>query len=150
MPTLEQKIIDDLKAAMKAKDEAKMRTIRSIKSAILIEKTSGKGAELTPEAELKMLNKLAKQRQDALDIYTKEGREDLAQKEQEELDIIKTYMPEQLSEEEVKNKVQEIIQNTGAEGMKDMGKVMGIASKELLGKADGKMISDIVKKELSN
>ncbi len=150
MPTLEEQVNQDLKEAMKAKDDAKMRSIRAIKTAIIVEKTSEKGGELTPEAELKMLNKLVKQRQDALDIYNKEGRDDLAQKEQEELIIIQTYMPEQMSEEEIETKVDEIINQTGAEGMQDMGKVMGIASKELLGKADGKTISTIVKKKLSS
>ncbi len=149
MPTLEDKVMQDLKEAMKSNDEVKMRTIRAIKSAILLEKTSEKGGELTPETELKMLNKLAKQRQDALDIYRKEGREDLAEKEEQELIIIKTYLPEQLSEEEITSKINEIIEQTGAQGVKDMGKVMGIASKELIGKADGKTISTIVKKQLN-
>ncbi len=150
MPTLEEQINQDLKEAMKAKDDAKMRSIRAIKTAIIVEKTSEKGGELTPETELKMLNKLAKQRQDALDIYNKEGRDDLAQKEQEELIIIQTYMPEQMSEEEIEAEVDQIIRDTGAQGMQDMGKVMGIASKQLLGKADGKTISTVVKKKLSS
>ncbi len=148
--TLEQQVAEDLKEAMKSKDEAKMRTLRAIKSAIIVEKTSENGGELEEEDDIKLLNKLAKQRRDSIEIYVKEGRDDLAQKEQEELDIIMTYLPEPLSTEEIENHIQEIISRTGASGMQDMGKVMGIANKELLGKADGKTIADIVKAQLSS
>ncbi len=149
MANLEEQIMQDLKEAMKAKDEAKLRTLRAIKSAILLEKTSGKSDEMSEEDELKMLNKLAKQRQDALAIYEKENRPELADKEREELVIIQSYMPEQLSDEELEKEVQSIIDEVGASSMADMGKVMGIASKKLLGKADGKSISDKVKTLLS-
>ncbi len=149
METLEHQVMADLKEAMRSKDQAQLRTLRAIKSAILLEKTSGKGGELSPEDELKMLNKLAKQRQDALLIYEKEGRDELANNEREELIIIQSYMPEQLSPEALQSKIQKIIADAGASNMADMGRVMGIASQELLGQADGKAISEEVRKQLS-
>lgn len=148
--SLEQKIMGDLKEAMKAKDQAALRTIRAIKAAILLQKTDGSGTELTEEMEIKMIQKLAKQRQDSLDIFMKQNRQDLAEIEKEELAVLKRYLPEQLSEDKIKEVVDKIISNIGAEGMKDMGKVMGMASKELAGKADGKTISGIVRTALTS
>ncbi|MBK9256523.1 MAG: GatB/YqeY domain-containing protein [Saprospiraceae bacterium] len=146
--TLEAKINNDLKEAMKAKDQAALRSIRSIKAAILLFKTDGSGDELTEEREIKLLQKLVKQRQDSLDIYDKQGREDLAVVEREEIAVIQRYLPEQLSEEKLKALIGEIIKETGATSVKDMGKVMGIASQKLAGKSDGKMIAAVVKELL--
>lgn len=148
--SLESRIMGDLKEAMKAKDQAALRTIRSIKAAILLQKTDGSGAELTEEMEIKMIQKLAKQRQDSLDIFVKQNRQDLADIEKAELDVLKRYLPEQLSEDKIKEVVDAVIASTGAEGMKDMGKVMGMVSKELAGKADGKTISGIVRSALTS
>lgn len=146
---LEERIMPDLKAAMKAKDQAAMRTIRAIKAAILLFKTDGSGAELDEESEIKMIQKMAKQRQDSYDIFIKQGREDLAAVEKEELDVLQNYLPEQLSEEKLTEIIQGIITASGASSMKDMGKVMGLTNQEVSGKADGKTISGIVKKLLS-
>lgn len=146
---LEQRITEDLKAAMKAKDQVALRTIRAIKSAIMLQKTDGTGVEMTEEMEIKLIQKQAKQRQDSLDIYVKQNRQDLAEIEKGELEVLKRYLPEQLSEDKIKEVVDAIITKTGAEGMKDMGKVMGMASKELAGKADGKTISGIVRSALT-
>lgn len=147
--TLEEKITQDLKKAMKEKDDAAKRGIRAIKQAIILAKTDGSGKEITKEREIQMLTKLAKQRKESLEIFEKQGREDLAKTEREELEIIERYLPEQLSEEELSTTISAIIARVGASSMKDMGKVMGVATKELAGKADGKLISQIVKKELS-
>ncbi len=147
--SLEATINEDLKTAMKAKDQAALRGIRSIKSAILLYNTSGAGESLTPEKEIALLQKLIKQRQDSLEIYEKQGRADLAVIEKEEIEVIMRYLPKQLSEEELKTAIQEIITRLGASSMKDMGRVMAEASKELAGKADGKTISAIVKTMLS-
>ncbi len=146
---LETKINTDLKEAMKAKDQAGLRGIRAIKSAILLLKTDGSGKEIDEVAEIRMLQKLIKQRKDSLEIYEKQGREDLAVKEREEIAVISKYLPEQLSDEELEAKLKEIIAETGASSMRDMGKVMGIANQKFAGKADGKTISGIVKKLLS-
>ncbi len=148
--SLEKKIMDDLKAAMKSKDKAALRGIRAIKSAILLAKTDGSNTELDESMEIKMLQKLAKQREDSIDIFVKQDREDLAAVEREELEIIKRYLPEQMSEEDLLPIIKQIIASSGAEGMKDMGKVMGMASGQLAGKADGKTISTIVKKLLTS
>ena len=147
--SLENTINEDLKTAMKAKDQVSLRGIRAIKSAILLYNTSGAAGEMDTEKEIALLQKLVKQRQDSLDIYVKQGREDLASIEREEIEVIMRYLPKQLSEEELKTAVQAIIGRLGASSMKDMGKVMGEASKELAGKADGKAISDVVKALLS-
>lgn len=146
--SLESKIMTDLKAAMKAKDQAALRGIRAIKSAILLEKTSGSGKEISEADEIKMLQKLVKQRKDSLEIYKKEGREELAAKEAEEIEVIQRYLPEQMSEAELEKEVKAIIEETGATSMKDMGKVMGIASKRFAGRAEGKAISAKVKEIL--
>lgn len=147
--TLEEKINVDLKEAMKAKDQVALRGIRAIKSAILLSKTDGSGKALNEESEIKLLQKLVKQRKDSLDIYEKQNREDLAVKEREEIEVIEKYLPEQLDEGALEPIIAEIIAQTGASSMKDMGKVMGMASKKLAGKADGKMISGVVKRLLA-
>lgn len=147
--SLEAKINSDLKAAMKAKDQAALRGIRAIKSAILLFNTDGSGNALDEDKEIKLLQKLVKQRKDSLEIYEKQNREDLAVKEREEITVIEKYLPAQLGAEELEGIIKGIIAQTGAESMKDMGKVMGLASKELAGKADGKTISSVVKSLLS-
>ncbi|MEO1628336.1 MAG: GatB/YqeY domain-containing protein, partial [Bacteroidota bacterium] len=144
-----ERIAQDLKAAMKAKDQAALRSIRAVKSAILLFKTDGSGKELDEASGIKLLQKLVKQRKDSLDIYEKQGREDLAQKEREEISVIERYLPEQISPEKLEGIIRTIIEQTGANSMKDMGKVMGMASKQLAGKADGKTISGVVKQLLS-
>lgn len=147
--SLESKIQSDLKEAMKAKDQAAMRSLRAIKSAILLFQTSGEGKELDEAAEIKMLQKLVKQRQESLEIYQKQGRDDLAQTEREEIEVIRKYLPEQLSEEKLKEIISGIVRETGASSMKDMGRVMGMANQKLAGKADGKTIAGLVKELLS-
>lgn len=146
--TLEEKINSDLKAAMKAKDQDALRSIRAIKAEILKAKTDGSGQAIDEAREIKLLQKMVKQRKDALDIYEKQGREDLAKVESVEIDIIEKYLPQQLTEAELEPILAEIIAQTGANSMKDMGKVMGMASKKLAGSADGKMISGVVKRLL--
>ena len=147
--SLESTINADLKTAMKEKDQAALRGIRAIKSAILLQKTDGSGSELDDAGEIKLLQKLIKQRKDSLEIYQKQNRADLAVVEEEEIAVIEKYLPKQLSSEELKPIIQEIISSTGAESMKDMGKVMGMASQKLAGKADGKTISAMVKELLA-
>lgn len=143
--SLEKKIMTDLKEAMKSKDQAALRSIRAIKAAILLSKTDGSGKELDEAGEIKMLQKLVKQRQESMDIYVKQGREDLAAVEKEEIAVLQRYLPQPLSEDELKSIIQDIITQTGASGMKDMGKVMGMASSKVAGRADGKTLSGIVK-----
>ncbi len=143
--SLETQIMQDLKAAMKAKDQVALRSIRAVKAEILKFKTSGTGEELTAEKSIKLIQKMVKQRQDSLDIFEKQGREDLAVTEREEIDILQNYLPEQMGEEELIEVIKGIIAQTGASSMRDMGKVMGMASKQLAGKADGKTISGVVK-----
>ncbi len=149
--SLEQTVNTDLKAAMLAKDEAALRSLRAIKSAILLAKTAegAGGADLTEDAEIKLLQKLVKQRKDSLEIFRQQNREDLATKEQEEISIIEKFLPKQMSPEELKAAVSDIIASVGASSPADMGKVMGAASKQLAGKADGKTISALVKELLS-
>lgn len=147
--SLEEKINNDIKEAMKSKDQARLRGVRAIKSAILLQKTSGSGKEIDKDSEIKMLQKLIKQRQDSYDIYMKQNRTDLATVEKEEIDVIMDYLPEQLSEEELEHKIKAMISELGASSMKDMGRVMGLATKEFGGQADGKTISSIVKALLS-
>lgn len=147
---LEQKIMADLKTAMLAKDEKALRSLRAIKAAILLAKTSeGAGGDLKEEDEIKLLQKLVKQRKDSLEIFTQQNRTDLAQKEQEEIEIIEKFLPKQLSGEELKTIIANIIAETGASSPADMGKVMGAATKQLAGKADGKAISALVKELLA-
>lgn len=147
--TLEARIMEEIKTAMKAKNEAELRTLRAIKSAILLEKTSGSGTEMTEADELKMLQKLAKQRRDSLDIFQQQNREDLAAKEREELAIIERFLPKPMTQEELEAALKDIIAQVGASSPADMGKVMGVASKQLAGKADGKTISETVKRLLA-
>lgn len=147
--SLEEKLMIDLKEAMKKKDQPALRSIRAAKAAILLFKTDGSGNELDEASGIKLIQKLIKQRQDSLDIYEKQGREDLAQTEREEIEVLQNYLPEQLSEDELKTIISKIVSDSGASGMKDMGRVMGLANKELAGKADGKTISVIVKELLS-
>jgi uncharacterized protein YqeY len=148
--SLETRINQDLKAAMKAKDKVAMRAIRAIKQAILLAKTDGSGTEIDETKELKMLQKLANQRKESLKIYEEQNREDLAVIEREELEVIAKYLPQPLSPEELEKEITSIVEETGASGMKDMGKVMGIASKKLAGRAEGKEISAIVRQLLNN
>ena len=143
---LQEQVMQELKAAMKAKDTVALESLRAIKSALLIAKTDkGGGGTMTENEEIALVQKLVKQRQDSLDIYEKQGREDLAKTEREEIEVLQRYLPEQISEDELKGIIQEIIAETGASSMKDMGRVMGMASKKLAGKADGKTISGVVK-----
>lgn len=139
----------EMKAAMRAKDTVKLEALRAIKSELLLVQTSSATKEgLTDEEEMKILQKLVKQRRDSAAIYKEQGREDLAQPEVDQAAVISMFLPEQMTDEEIEAKVDDIISRTGAEGMKDMGKVMGLASSELTGKADGKTISIIVKRKL--
>ena len=148
--SLEQKIMADLKTAMLAKDEKSLRSLRAIKAAILLAKTSeGAGGELKEDDEIKLLQKLVKQRKDSLEIYEQQKRTDLAQKEQEEIEIIEKFLPKQLSIEELQLEIKKIIAETGATSPADIGKVMGAATKRLSGKTDGKTISTTVKELLS-
>ncbi|WP_027137174.1 GatB/YqeY domain-containing protein [Gaetbulibacter saemankumensis] len=147
--SLQEDIMTALKEAMKAKDQTALTALRAVKSAILLAQTeTGSKEELTEEQEIKILQKQVKQRRDSASIYLEQGREDLAAPETAEADIIAQFLPEALSEEEIEKVVLAAIETLGAEGMKDMGKVMGILSKELAGKADGKTISTIVKQKL--
>ena len=148
--SLESKVMEEMKTAMRAKDEAALRTLRAIKAAILIEKTSANAADQLTEAdEVKMLQKMAKQRRDSLEIFTQQQREDLAQKEREELAIIERFLPAQMSVEEIQAELKAIIAEVGASSPADMGKVMGQATKRMAGRADGKVISGQVKQLLS-
>lgn len=147
--SLETTINDKIKDAMRAKEQGTLRALRAIKSAILLEKTAAKGdGEVSEEAENKILQKLAKQRKESIEIFEKQNREDLAEKEKEELAVIEQFLPEQMGEEELTAYLQKLITEVGASSPADMGKVMGRASKELAGKADGKTISGLVKKLL--
>jgi hypothetical protein len=148
--SLEQKIMGELKTAMLAKDEKGLRSLRAIKAAILLAKTSeGAGGELKEDDEIKLLQKLVKQRKDSLEIFQQQNRADLAQKEKEEIEVIEKFLPQQLPAEELKTILARIILETGASSPADMGKVMGAATKQLAGKADGKTISSLVKELLA-
>lgn len=148
--SLQQDVMLAIKTAMKAKDQTALTALRSVKSAILLVQTeSAVKEELTQEQELKLLQKLVKQRKDSAALYLEQNREDLAQPELEEAKIISQFLPEALSEEEIEKIVVMVMNDINAEGMKDMGKVMGIVSKQLAGQADGKTISNIVKQKLS-
>ena len=147
---LETKIMAEMKDAMKAKDEAALRTLRAIKAEIIKAKTEpGAGGEIDETTEQKFLQKMVKQRKDSLEIFEQQGRADLAVKEKEELEIIQRFLPKQMTEEEIIAEVKNIIAATGASTAADMGKVMGVASKQLAGKAAGKIISGIVKSLLA-
>ncbi len=148
--SLKSQIEADIKSAMLAKDKESLRALRAIKSLILLEETKeGSQGELSTDDELKLLTKAAKQRRDSADIYTTQNRPELAEQELSELAVIERYLPKQLTEDELRAKLQEIIERTGATGPGDMGKVMGVATKELAGLADGKAISNMVKTLLS-
>ncbi len=148
--SLKSQIDSDIKEAMKAKDQDALRALRGIKSMILLAETSeGQAGELSQDQEMKLLMKAAKQRKESADMYITNGRTDLAEVEQKELAIIEKFLPKQLSEAELTVKIKEIIAKVGATGPQDMGKVMGAATKELAGLADGKLISTLVKSLLS-
>lgn len=148
---LKKTIEDDIKKAMLAKDKAKLTALRGIKAAILLAETEkGASSDLNQDAEIKLLMKAAKQRKDAADLYEENGRLDLATAERAELEIINQYLPQQLSEEELKEELKTIIAQVGASGPQDMGKVMGAATSKLAGRADGKMISFHVKNLLQS
>jgi len=144
-------IIDqEIKKAMLAKDQAKLRGLRAIKAAILLARTEkGSAEEITEDAEMKILQRLIKQRKESADIYKQQGREDLSVIEEEEIEVISQFMPQQLGREEVETVIANLIKESGASSVKDMGKVMGLANKELAGKADGKLIAEIVKTQLA-
>ncbi len=148
--SLQQEVMTALKEAMKAKDQTALTALRAVKSAILLAKTeSGAGDELTEEQELKLLQKQVKQRKDSAALFIEQSRADLAAPELAEAEVISQFLPEALSEEEIEKVVVATIDQVGAEGMKDMGKVMGLVSKQLAGQADGKTISNIVKAKLA-
>ena len=146
---LEQQIMAEMKDAMKSKNEAALRSLRAIKAEIIKAKTEpGAAGEIDEATELKFLQKMMKQRKDSLDIFEKQGREDLAIKEREEMAVIEKFLPKQMTEVEIKAAIQIIITETSASTAADLGKVMGVASKQLAGKADGKTISSLVKEML--
>lgn len=146
---LEEQIMAEMKDAMKAKNEGVLRSLRAIKAEIIKAKTDpGAGGNIDEATEQKFLQKMMKQRRDSLEIFEKQGREDLAAKEKEEMAVIEKFLPKQMNEAEIKDAVAKIITETGASSAADMGKVMGVASKQLAGKADGKTISSIVKELL--
>jgi uncharacterized protein YqeY len=147
---LEKDVMEKMKAAMKAKDTVALASLRSIKSEILKQKTSGSGSEMSEADELKLIQKLVKQRKDSAKLYQEQNREDLAREELDQVAILEEFLPQQLSEEEIRAQVKAIITDLGASSMKDMGKVMGMASKKMAGKAEGAVISKVVKAELSN
>lgn len=143
-------IDQEIKQAMLAKDQARLRGLRAIKAALLLAKTEkGPAEEITEEAELKILQRLIKQRKESADIYKQQGREDLSTIEEEEVEVISAFMPKQLDRSEIEQLIAIIIKSSGASSAKDMGKVMGLANKELAGKADGKLIAEIVKAQLA-
>lgn len=149
--SLEKQVMDQLKAAMLAKDEISLRSLRAIKAAILLAKTSeGAGDEIKPEDEMKLLQKLVKQRKDSAEIFHQQHREDLAKKEEDEIAVIEKFLPKQLDQEELKGILKTIIAETGAKAPSDMGKVMGVATKQLAGRAEGKTISALVKELLAS
>jgi uncharacterized protein YqeY len=147
--SLQKEVMEKMKEAMKSKDTTALEALRALKSAFLLANTSGSGVELTESDEIKIVQKLVKQRKDSAAIFKEQGREDLAEPELAQSAVLEKFLPAQMSEEEITAVIEKIIADTGASGMKDMGKVMGIASKQLAGKADGKTISGIVKSSLS-
>jgi hypothetical protein len=147
--SLQQEIMTAMKVAMKEKDQVALAALRAVKSELLLAQTSGSGEGITEEEEIKILSKLVKQRKDSATIYTEQNRNDLAGPELAQAEVIAQFLPAQLSEEDIEKVVVNTIQKVGAEGMKDMGKVMGIVNQQLAGQADGKTISTIVKKKLS-
>lgn len=149
--SLEVEVMSFMKDAMKNKDEALLRGLRAIKAEIIKVKTEpGANGTISEDAEMKLLQKLVKQRKDSLTIFQEQNRADLAQKEAEEIAVIEKFLPTQMSEDEVKAAVEAIVKELGAAGPQDLGKVMGVASKQLAGKADGKLIASAAKNALSN
>jgi len=147
---LSNTIDQEIKQAMLAKNQAQLRGLRAIKAALLLARTEkGSAEEITEEAELKILQKLIKQRRESSDIYKQQGRADLSLIEDEEIEVINNYLPKQMEREEVDSVIAKIIAETGASSVKDMGKVMGLANKQLAGKADGKLIAEVVKSQLA-
>ena len=147
--SLQDQITEQLKVAMKAKDTVALESLRAIKSAILLAQTQAVAKDLNSDDEIKLVQKLVKQRKDSAEIFRQQGRVDLAEPEEAQIKIIEQFLPEQLDEDAIAAQIDIIIAKTGAAGMKDMGKVMGMASKEMTGKADGKTISSIVRQKLS-
>lgn len=149
--SLKQQIDNDIKQAMLAKNKEELEALRAIKSGILLAETEkGGSGDISQEVEMKLLTKAAKQRKESLEIFSKEGREDLVKREQFQLEVISRYLPKQMSEEEIAEEVKKVIAAVGAKGPQDMGKVMGTVTKQLAGKADGKVISELVKKLLAS
>lgn len=146
---MQNEVMQQMKEAMKSKDTTALEALRALKAAFLLANTSGSGVELSEADEIKIVQKLVKQRKDSAAIFEDQGREDLAEPELAQAAVLEKFLPAQMSEEEIKAVIDKIIADTGASSMKDMGKVMGIASKQLAGKADGKTISGIVKSSLS-
>ena len=147
---LEQRINDDIKAAMLAREKEKLNALRAVKSAILLAKTQkGASAEIGEADEIKLLKQLVKQRQDAADTYKAQNRDDLYQEEKAQLDIISAYLPQMMTEEEIEAGLKRIMEENGFAGMKDMGKMMGVATRTFAGKADNRAVSDIVRRLLS-
>ena len=147
--SLADKINQDIKTAMKEKQADKLAALRAIKSELLLEQTSGSGKPLNEEKEIKIIQKLIKQRKDSAEIYKKENRNDLYEKEMAEIKFLEEYLPEQLSEEELDAIIKEAVEKTGASSMKDMGKVMGMVNAKVAGRAEGKLIAQKVKALLS-
>ncbi len=147
--SLQKQVMEQMKAAMKSKDKVALESLRALKSAFLLANTSGSGVELSEEEELKIIQKLVKQRKDSAAIFDEQNRSDLSEPEKAQAKVLEQFLPAQMGEEELKSIIAEIVTKTGASSMKDMGKVMGMASKQLAGKADGKAISMAVKELLS-
>ncbi|WP_353147935.1 GatB/YqeY domain-containing protein [Chryseobacterium sp.] len=147
--SLENTISEAIKTAMREKDKVALDSLRAVKSQILLLKTEAKGAEVSAEQEIAILQRMIKQRKDSFDQFSAQGRQDLAEVEEAQMKVIEQFLPKQLSVEELEAEIKNIISETGAESIKDLGKVMGAASKALAGKSDGKSISDMAKKLLS-
>ncbi|AIL43867.1 GatB/YqeY domain-containing protein [Elizabethkingia anophelis] len=147
--SLEIQVMDAMKTAMKEKDKVALDALRAIKAQIILVKTDGKGADVTPEQEIAILQRMVKQRKDSMEQFNAQNRQDLAEVEEAQTKVIEKFLPAQLSTEELEAEIKKIIAESGAEGAKDLGKVMGAASKALAGKSDGKSISEMAKKLLS-
>ncbi|SDQ45569.1 hypothetical protein SAMN05421664_1668 [Chryseobacterium soldanellicola] len=147
--SLENTISEAIKTAMRAKDKVALDSLRAVKSQILLLKTEARGAEVSPEQEIAIVQRMIKQRKDSYEQFSAQGRNDLAEVEEAQMKIIEQFLPKQLSSEELEAEMKKIIADTGAESMKDLGKVMGVASKAFAGKSDGKSISEMAKKLLS-
>jgi len=147
--SLEVQVMDAMKTAMKEKDKVALDALRAIKAQIILVKTDGEGADVTPEQEIAILQRMVKQRKDSMEQFNAQNRQDLAEVEEAQTKVIEKFLPAQLSAEELEAEIKKIIAESGAEGAKDLGKVMGLASKTLAGKSDGKSISEMAKKLLS-